>query len=339
MAQSAQRTSKPSDLKKIIGNNINNLDDKYMHLAKDISFKPIFILGHQRTGTTILYKMLGKTEQFNNVTIYHILKYDELLYNHIKNRENKVKKDINSFFKKSEIKNRSIDKIKVESDCFHDYGYIFSKKKFPKKLSYKSKDLFEKLCKKIIFVSKNNKPILLKNPFDYSNFLLLKKMYPDAKFIFIHRNPYEVVSSMMRAARVLYENKVTFATLFDSKYNQIFDSSLQLNTKKLLYASRFPLGILGTISSYAKESDFFLRNMKYLPDEDYISVRYEDLCYCPNEIICKIMNFLNLNYEKKDFSRYIKPRKLELTRETKIFMGMIYQLMEPYFKWCAYDYN
>ena len=69
-----------------------SLDDHYLHKLDGISFMPIFIMGLHRSGTSILYKMLGATRHFNTVTAYHILKYDELLYNFTKNKEKTVKR-------------------------------------------------------------------------------------------------------------------------------------------------------------------------------------------------------------------------------------------------------
>ncbi len=41
------------------------LDDEYIKLVEDASFEPIFIMGLHRSGTSILYKMLGETGNFN----------------------------------------------------------------------------------------------------------------------------------------------------------------------------------------------------------------------------------------------------------------------------------
>jgi hypothetical protein len=40
---------------------------------------PVFILGHHRSGTTMLYELLERTKSFNIITAYHAVCYDCLL--------------------------------------------------------------------------------------------------------------------------------------------------------------------------------------------------------------------------------------------------------------------
>jgi hypothetical protein len=53
-------------------------------------------MGLHRSGTSILYKMLGETGNFTIFTIYHILEYDKLLYYHANNLEEEKKRKINN---------------------------------------------------------------------------------------------------------------------------------------------------------------------------------------------------------------------------------------------------
>ena len=61
--------------------------------------------------------------------------------------------------------------------------------------------------KKIQFLSGNDKPLLLKNPYDFANFLFIKQMFPSAKFVFIHRNPLKTISSLLNAMRMIINEK------------------------------------------------------------------------------------------------------------------------------------
>ena len=51
------------------------------HLPKleSVPVRPVFILGEPRSGTTLLYKLLGLSGCFNIVTVYHLMRYDELM--------------------------------------------------------------------------------------------------------------------------------------------------------------------------------------------------------------------------------------------------------------------
>jgi hypothetical protein len=165
-----------------------NLDNQYIDHMKNTTFNPVFILGLHRSGTTILYRMLNETGNFNVLTLYHVLYFDRLLYDQINHIEGKEKDRLNALLKEKGITNRKTDAIRVTAEYEHEYVYIFSQRNYPRKINENNRELFELLCKKITYLSGNDKPILLKNPYDYPKFLSIKKMYPHAKFVFIQRN-------------------------------------------------------------------------------------------------------------------------------------------------------
>ena len=176
----------------------NHLDDQHIKKIENINFQPVFILGFYRSGTSIFYKMLSETNCFNPVIAYHLIKYDELLHNHINKIEGNTKKDLTSYLQKIQ-KDRKIDRLKISADFAEEYGFLLSSRTAQSTISKKNLDLFTELGKKIQFISENNKPILLKNPIDLSNFIFIKKHFPNAKFIFIHRHPFNVSSSFIKA--------------------------------------------------------------------------------------------------------------------------------------------
>jgi hypothetical protein len=105
---SYQRTSRYDNTKIFQGNFLKNLapcsiekdlDRQYLEKLENVSLQPIFILGLHRSGTSILYKTLGLTGCFNLVTAYHIIKYSEILYNHINSKEGKSKEELANFLK------------------------------------------------------------------------------------------------------------------------------------------------------------------------------------------------------------------------------------------------
>ena len=115
------------------------LDDKYLSKLDNINFEPVFIIGVNRSGTSILYKLLNKTNCFNVVTSYHIIKYDELLYNHINNLEKKSKKELDDFLNEKQSK-RKIDELAINSDFAEEYGFLLSKTYNSPKITLESVD-------------------------------------------------------------------------------------------------------------------------------------------------------------------------------------------------------
>ena len=75
------------------------IENKYLDRLDNVSFQPIFVLGFHRSGTSILYKVLESTKCFNIITAYHVIKYDQLLYNRMENKEEIIKQELNKFLK------------------------------------------------------------------------------------------------------------------------------------------------------------------------------------------------------------------------------------------------
>jgi hypothetical protein len=312
------------------------IDKKYLNKIKNTKFDPVFIMGLHRSGTTILYEMLEKTEKFNILTAYHVIYYDELLHNHIDKIEEKKKRELNNLLTEKGIINRKTDNVKVSADYAHEYMYIFLEKNLSWKIDEKNKELFEEICKKIKFISKNNKPILLKNPYDFANFVKIKKFYPNAKFIFIHRNPSFVINSTMKLWKTHFLTKNEFLGLYSKRYRNIYNNPLSRLFFRKYYASKFPPVIFDTIKISSKGVKTYLKNIDFLKKEDYVSIKYEDLCEKPNETMNKILKYLDIK-TGLDFSKFIKPRKLTLSKEVKFINRLIYKKMKVYFK--AFNYE
>jgi len=315
----------------------NHLDHQYLEKLENITFQPVFILGLHRSGTSILYKTLGLTKCFNTVTVYHIVKYSELIYIHINNLEEKSKEELANFFKAQSQADRSIDRLEITPNFEEEYGFILTHRNYPTRLTPRNLQILIELCKKIQFITDQNKPILLKNPWDFPNFLYIKKVFPNAKFIFIHRNPVRVINSFIRAMKILFKNKNPYGTLLSRSYERIMDIPLLYYISKIYFSKYFPIGLFRNIHYSADATNYFLKNIGSLSEEDYINIKYEDFCNDPEEIISKIMNFLNLKSQASiNYKNLIKPRKLDLIVEVERLQNYIYRKMKPYFLYWGY---
>jgi hypothetical protein len=315
-----------------------NLDQPYLEKLGDISFKPIFILGLHRSGTSILYKMLSKTQCFNYVTIYHLLKYDQLIHHHINNVEEVSKKDVTAFIKNIGLADRYIDKMEVTSDSPEEYGFLLGQRHLQPKITPKTLSTFVKMAKKIQFISDKDKPLLLKNPRDFLNFIYIKEVFPEAKFIFIHRNPLKSLSSIIKALRLLIKNKIPLPNHLFRFYNITFENPLLLQTIRLCLSNIFPLGLVVITIYTANSLKYYLKNIVRLPKGDYICITYENLCKDPQKNIEEIMRFLNIKINYKiDFKSFIKPRKIPLDDSVLRMQRFIFNSMKNYFECFGYE--
>ena len=323
----------------IMKNNKKNTDPDQRHLDKiqNMKFTPIFIMGVQRSGTSILYKLLSKTSSFNIVTAYHVIKNHELLHNYLGKNEEKIKKELDDFFKNKSQIDRGIDRLQITSDFPEEYGFILAEKTGKSKLTIESLNIFNEFCKKVQYISGNNKPLLLKNPFDFSNFVFIKQKIPNARFIFIHRTPIKTLNSQIKALRTLLKNKSEYMAMLSDAYSKVFDNKLLLNYYRFIHSSFLPIRSNQAINNLTDRTQYFIENIESIDKEDYVSIRYEDLCEKPNMEIEKIMDFLKLKPETRtDLKELIQPRNITILKELKDKEEIIKEKMREYMKLWGY---
>ncbi len=314
-------------------------DHKYLDLLSNVNFNPTFIMGDHRSGTTLLYKTLVKTGCFNFVRAYHIIKYDEILSNHINQTENKAIRELEELFETSGISDRKIDKVIANPDLPEEYGFIL--KNVAKDESYitpKNLSIFQQLCRKVQFASDLDRPLLLKNPWDFKQFMYVKRVFPTAKFIFIHRHPVHVINSKLKAMRSLLSSWNSYVALIAQGYTQIFQKPLLRYFLQLLYSKYFDLGLHRVTKQSAESTTYFLKNEKLLSDDDYLSIKYEDLCQTPEVTIDKIMKFLRLESKLAlNYDSLIESRSLKLLPEVTRKQAEICHKLQSYLAYHHYD--
>lgn len=178
----------------------------------EITEPPIFILGHWRSGTTYVMRMLAQNPDFAVVTFVHTMIPGLYLGSPI----------FRAILSGSLPEKRPMDNVKVAPDEAEEEEYalgnlspysFYHALTFPRKMReiFDKNVLFEGVdasvieqwkavycyfLKKITY-SSGNKRLLLKNPANTARIPVLLEMFPDAKFIHICRNPYVVYSSTM----------------------------------------------------------------------------------------------------------------------------------------------
>ncbi|RLF29358.1 MAG: sulfotransferase [Thermoplasmata archaeon] len=316
-----------------------NLDTPYLHLLENISFEPVFILGLHRSGTSILYKMVDSTGYFNSVTVYDIVYYNSLIYNHVKGLKEEKKEELDKYFKSKNATDRVIDRLEVSPDLPEEYGFHLNKKNMFKGLNEKNYDVFLELCKKVQFTNDPGKKLLLKNPWDFSNFMFIKKRMPNAKFIFIHRNPLRVINSTLKAFRTVLKKRSGYYDLISPDAKKLYENPIIINGGKLLLYQNLPIAVMIVVEHFRKATRYFLNNIPRLQEGvDFVEIRYEDLCREPVKNMERILEFLHIKIDDAEyFSKFVKPRKLILSKDVEMMKKYIYTRMKRYFSYCGYN--
>ncbi|MDY7076347.1 MAG: sulfotransferase, partial [Chloroflexota bacterium] len=99
---------------------------------------------------------------------------------------------------------------------------------------------------------KYKRPLILKSPVHTARIRLLLDLFPDARFVHIHRNPYTVFQS----TRWLYEKTVSKGYLQHPQAERIND---------------------GILRRYAKMYDAFFEEWVLIPDGQFYEIGFEEL--------------------------------------------------------------
>lgn len=312
-------------------------DSQYIGMLEDVVFQPVFIMGDHRTGTTVLYEILGATECFNIVTAYHIIYRSELVHNYINQIVDSRKQQLAALFDQKGLTDRGIDRVQAGPDTPEEYGFALQNTGYRPQLKPGNLASFVELCKKIQLTSDASRPLLLKNPWDFSNFMYVREAFPDSKFIFMHRNPIHTINSQLKATRSLVSTRNEYVALVVDWYDQIFRQPTRLQMTRFLFSTHFDLGLRVMTRHVARATDYFLKHVPSLPREEYVSVKYEDLCREPRRVVREILDWLQFHENRAvEYESFISVRGVSLLSEVERNQESILARMRPYFERCGY---
>ncbi len=262
---------------------------------------PIFIIGHWRSGTTHLHNLLSKDPQLGYTTTYQSVFPDTLF--------NVAGRFLFMNFTRLLIPGkRKGDNVKLNPSYPQEEEFALGAKTplsfyffwmFPKRIMdyYNSYVRFRnidddeierwkkdyKLLIKKSLKNTNRNRFLSKNPTNTARIKVLLDMFPNAKFIHIHRNPVEVFLS----TRNFYNSMLPHLQL-QSIPNEDLDDII--------------------LSIYSNLMNDYFEQRKLIPSGNLIEVAFDELEKNPEAILKSIYKTLNLSgYTKAEplFRRYI----------------------------------
>lgn len=266
--------------------------------ASQIKQPPIFILGHFRSGTSFLHELISKDPRFVAPTVYQCFAPHVFL-----SRED----DINKSFGNLKIQ-RPMDslRVKMESPQEDEFGLVnlcglspymsaifprIAKDKYQKYLTFKQataeevqtwKDTVMYFYKKVLF-KKQDKRLILKSPAHTARLKLMHELFPDAKFVHISRNPYEIYQS---TCKLFLDLLITWnLQYFD--YHSLPEGARHACDTVL---HRQVLQLFGDMY----DSFFEDREALKLGKGQLTYVKYEDLMQSPTQVVRKIYEDLSL---------------------------------------------
>ncbi len=293
---------------------------------KNIKKKPIFILGHWRSGTTHLHNLLCKDPKMAYITTYQSVFPDTVF--------NKLGRFIFASFSRLMIPGiRKGDNVTLGISLPQEEEFALGAKipisfyyfwMFPKNmLNYynkfirfnhiKSKQLnlwkldYELLIKKAI-KNTNGEVFISKNPPNTGRIKILLEMFPKAKFIHIHRNPIEV-----------------FLSTQNFYYKMLLPLQMQHIDKEEIDEK--------IIQIYKNMMNDYFDQRKFIPESNLIEVSFEQLEKNTIQVLRDIYLKLDLkdfDITKSNFDKYLDSMKNYKKNKHSISRGMLDKLMREW---------
>ncbi|HEU4904434.1 MAG TPA: sulfotransferase [Flavisolibacter sp.] len=290
---------------------------------------PLFILGYYRSGTSYLHQCLVQDDRFGYHTNFQMVLPEVMLTS--EKTLLPIFEAVCRLFKLTDSVHRVPLSFRFpgEEDAtmttFLDpkgaqWGYFLPEmmtEQFRKYVMFENvpahaveawKKSFLYLLKKISLAN-HQKQLVLKSPPNTARIKLLLSLFPDAKFIFIHRNPYEVYASNKRFWEVVQKKfalksarSVDVRSLILDTYSQIMQRYLQ--EKDLVPANQL------TELAYA---DFVQKPVESLRSA-YAALQLDDFGYCENKLKTftgQQKQFVQLKHALPDNERKLVSEKLE----------------------------
>ncbi len=218
---------------------------------------PIFVIGHWRSGTTHFHYLLSRTSTFGVVTMLQasfpgiFLTMGAFLRRHFPLPESRPM-DMTRWTLGSPqeeeialskmVQHSFFTQLLTPNTLIASFEHAVLLRGNPKAL-VAWKKAYSTVLKKATLAA-DGKALILKNPANTGRIAVLLEMFPDARFVYVHRHPYEVFQSMNRFYRSLFG----LLSLQDHSEDQVIESTLSgyeiLTRRYLADREQIPAGHL-----------------------------------------------------------------------------------------------
>jgi len=252
----------------------------------EITKPPLFIIGHWRSGTTYLHNVLSHDKNLGYFTTFQaylpgVFLGSEKLFKPLVSSSIPKKRPMDDVAMDADFPQEDQYAIGAFSPYSYYHGWCFPKNMdlyntyvcmdgVPKETIEAWKCYYLYLLKKIT-LRQQGKQLVLKNQENTGKIKLLLDMFPDAKFIYLYRNPYDLYFSMMKFMRITIPR---YCIQKPPHYQIVEQSMMDLYTK--------------VIQKYIKERH-------QIPQGNLIEIRYEDFIRQPLHEIKRVYITLQLD--------------------------------------------
>jgi len=265
---------------------------------------PVFIIGHWRSGTTFLHYLMAQDKQFGYINcaqsfcpgkMFHssfsLIK--KLIGIHLPNK--RPVDDLALGLELPQEEEFALGNTSPHS-CYHWWSFPKQMKSYFKKYAllknlstteYQSfQQAYFKLLQKVSAVN-NSKRLLLKNPVNTGRIPFLLELFPNAQFIYIHRNPNDVYHSTI---------KLHTSFLANFSFQNISKKEIEQNT----------------LNFYKQLLHKYEHDKLNIPSSNLIEIDYQRLIQLPLETLKEIYQKIHIpHFEQAQnaFQQFIKKQE------------------------------
>ncbi len=249
----------------------------------------VFIIGQWRSGTTHLHNIMMNDNQFATASTFQVIFPNAFIsLNPLKGLLNKLVPDTRQFdHAKISFDSPQEDEVALAYlspySIYHCFFYPSRLREYCQKyaaLQNISASEFNHLSsqyayflKKLVYAAKG-KSLMLKNPTNTGRIPLILDLVPNAKFIYIQRDPFKATLSESLALKVMMDE----CTLEDFTLAQLEEA---------------------VIDNYGVLFDKYNKDKSRVPSDRLVEIKFEDLMHDPMPEIEKIYRQLGLGGFKK----------------------------------------
>ena len=272
-------------------------DQEHLGLLAETPIRPVFIMGLHRSGTTWLYESMAAVFGLGAVTLHEVFCYPRLLSRRLAGTSDADKKSIDDHFAEHGLQTRGIDAIGLSHATVEEYGWILQRYGGSLKVTPKTKPVLDRLIQKIQHAKPEAPAVLLKNPWDTSNAVQIAELYPEAKFIFIARDPLRIAQSQYKNSLVFGGADVHFLMMLMQGFPLgRFVIGSQRLLWRLVSEERYSRVTVGWIQNdVTKELQGYKASLEALPPDRLLEVTYTQLSTEPQATLEQIGAFLGLH--------------------------------------------
>lgn len=268
-----------------------------------------FVLGPHRSGTTVVCDALARSGAFVFLTAADIVDFHERsgAYGAAGPGGSDARSTLAALARRGE--SRKIDAVPVSADLPEEYGFLLPGRRLTPETAPVLAAVYRGLAGRdpgLAAGDAREARYLLRNPWDLASASRILELFPEARFVFVVRDPVETIDSQLQAARTLLAEPSEYHAVLDLEYRKLLQRRGRLALYRFL--ARRPRFVDLLTRSFARDTRRWLDDLDRLPPDRWIVSRYEDLLADPDHELRRLFAFLRLPPEPIDvLAREIRP--------------------------------